>query len=253
MLEVLTRVFLMPPTSMIVLILAGLALRRRWPRAGLALSVGAALLLVVLSTTAGALLLIRPLEGYNPPLVPGQTGGAQAIVVLAAGSIEHAPEYGGADMPDQVAMTRVLYAAHLQRRTGLPLLVSGGQGDSARKVEPKARVMARVLRDEFNIPVQWIEERSDTTATNASLSAPILKAAGIKRVLLVTHAMHMERARRSFEHHGIEVVAAPTMFYSRTGWSPWWLMPTASGLYRSYYASHEWVGLLWYKLHALPA
>ncbi len=253
MLEVLTRIFLMPPTSMIVLIVAGLAMRRRWRRAGTALSIAAACLLVLLSTSAGALLLVRPLEAYNPPLPADQTGGAQAIVVLAAGSIEHAPEYGGADMPDQIAMTRLVYAAHLQRRSGLPLLVSGGQGDPARKVAPKATVMARVLREEFRIPVRWIEDRSDTTAANAALSAPILKAAGVKRVLLVTHAMHMERARRSFEHHGIAVVPAPTMFHAAGGWSPWWLLPTAGGLYRSYYATHEWVGLLWYKLHALPA
>jgi len=253
MLDVVTRIFLMPPTSMVILIFAGLIMRRRWPRAGRALSTGAALLLLLLSTTAGALLLVRPLEAYNPPLPAGHTGQAQAIVVLAAGSIEHAPEYGGADMPDQVALTRITYAAHLQRRTGLPLLVSGGQGDSTRNVAPKATVMARVLREEFGVPVQWIEDRSETTASNASLSAPILKAAGIKRVLLVTHAMHMERARRSFESHGIAVVPAPTMFHSGKGWSPWLLLPTASGLYRSYYATHEWVGLLWYKMHALPA
>ncbi len=252
MADVLTQLFLMPPASMIMLILLGLALARRWPRAGRALSVTAALVLLVLATSAGSMLLVRPLEAYNPPLPPGATGGAQAIVVLAAGSIEHAPEYGGADMPDQVALARMVYAAHLQRTTGLPLLASGGQGDPARNVAPKAVAMARVLREEFKVPVQWIEDRSDTTATNASLSAPMLKAAGIRRVLLVTHAMHMERARRSFQRHGIEVVPAPTSFQGRAAWSAWRLLPSAGGLYRSYYASHEWVGLLWYKLHALP-
>lgn len=252
MLEAVIRIFLMPPTSMIVLIVIGLAMRRRWPRAGRMLSVSAALLLLVLSTTAGSLLLVRPLEAFHAPLAVGDSAGAQAIVVLAAGSIEHAPEYGGVDMPDQVAMTRITYGAWLQRRTGLPLLVSGGQGDPERNVAPKATVMARVLREQFNTPVRWIEDRSDTTAANAALSAPILKAAGVRRVLLVTHAMHMERARLSFERHGIAVAPAPTMFHSRAVWSAWMLLPTAGGLYRSYYATHEWVGLLWYKMHALP-
>lgn len=250
--DALIRIFLMPPGGLLVLILAGLMLRRRWPRAGPAMSATATLALLLLSTGAGAYLLVAPLEAYHRPLQAQQSAGAQAIVVLAAGGIDGAPEYGGLDMPDAVAMTRLTYAAWLQRRTGLPLLASGGQGDPARHVAPKAAVMARVLREQFNIPVRWVEDQSDTTAANAARSAPILKAAGVRRVLLVTHAMHMERARLSFASHGIEVVAAPTMFYSHGRWSGWMLVPSASALYRSYYAAHEWVGLCWYKLHALP-
>ena len=37
-----------------------------------------------------------------------------------------------------------------------------------------------------------------------------LEAAGVRRILLVTHAMHMKRARDAFEAAGLEVVPAPT-------------------------------------------
>lgn len=252
MIEAAARIFLMPPSSFLFLILAGLVLRRWWPRTGRAIGIASAACLLLLSTGIGAMLLVNPLERLTAPLPEGQTAGAQAIVVLAAGSVEGAPEYG-ADMPDHVALVRLTYAAHLQRKTGLPLLVSGGNADPERQVAAKAIVMARVLGEEFKTPVRWIEDKSDTTAANAELSARILKSAGIRRVLLVTHAMHMERARLSFARYGIEVVQAPTMFYSTRNWSAWLLLPSASALYRSFYASHEWVGLIWYKLHTLRA
>jgi uncharacterized SAM-binding protein YcdF (DUF218 family) len=244
----LLRMSLMPPANLLLLIGLAALLRRRWPRTGRALSAGALLALLVLSTNAGALLLLRPLENQTAPLDYRQATGAQAIVVLGAGSVEGAPEYGGLDVPDQVALVRLHYAAHLQHATGLPLLASGGNGAPQRGVAPKAAMMARVLRDDFKTPVAWVEDQSEDTAENAVNSARILKAAGIGRVLLVTHAMHMPRAQAEFVRNGIEVVAAPTLFYSRVRWSPYMLVPSASGLYRSYYAMHEWMGLGWYRL-----
>ncbi len=111
-------------------------------------------------------------------------------------------------------------------------------------------MMARTLREDFKTPVAWVESESQDTDQNAVYSARMLKAAGITRVLLVTHAMHMPRSRQAFVRAGIEVVEAPTMFYSRAKWSPWMLLPSASGLYRSFYAMHEWIGMAWYRLKA---
>jgi uncharacterized SAM-binding protein YcdF (DUF218 family) len=244
----LIRVLLMPPTSLLALILFGYLLRRRWLQTGRVLSALGVILLLVVSTNAGALLLVRPLEEMNAPLNLARPSGAQAIVVLGAGSVDGAPEYGGLDVPDAVALVRLQYAAYLQHETGLPLLASGGNGSVAKGLTPKAAAMARTLREDFRTPVKWVEDQSADTAQNAANSARILKAAGIGRVLLVTHAMHMPRAREAFSKNGIEVVAAPTMFYSRARWSAYMLLPSASGLYRSYYATHEWVGLAWYRL-----
>lgn len=244
----LLRMLLMPPANLMLLIGLGWLLARRWPRTGRALSATGIVALLVLSTNAGALLLVHPLENLAAPLDLRRPTGAQAIVVLGAGSVNAAPEYGGADMPDPAGLVRLQYAAHLQHVTGLPLMASGGV--IARGVQPIAAMMARVLRDDFKTPVAWVEDRSRNTAENAAYSARMLKAAGIERVLLVTHAMHMARAQAEFNRYGIEVVAAPTLFYSRMAWSPFMLVPSPSGLDRSYFAMHEWVGLGWYRLRA---
>ncbi|RSZ57652.1 YdcF family protein [Massilia atriviolacea] len=245
MIDILVRVLLMPPMSLIVLIVAGTALRRRWPRCGRALGRLGLAALLVLSTNAGSLLLVRPLERLTAPLAEARASGAQAIVVLAAGNVHAAPEYGGADVPDDVALLRLRYAAHLQHATNLPLLVSGGNAEPDKGIASKASTMARALREDFRTPVAWTEERSADTAQNATCSAAILKAAGVRRVLLVTHAMHMPRAVRAFADAGLEVVPAPTMFYSRSTLSPLMFVPSWSGMFRSHYATHEWIGLAW--------
>jgi len=244
------RILIMPPTSLLILILVGYLLRRKWPAVGGATSGLGVMLLLLLSTNAGALLLVRPLEEMNPPLASFKDTGAQAIVVLGAGSVERAPEYEGQDVPDQVALVRLQYAAYLQHATDLPLLVSGGFAPGHKSEVSIAAAMGRTLREDFKTPVKWIEERSRTTAENAKYSARMLKEAGVKRVLLVTHAVHMPRAREAFAGQGIEVVAAPTLFHSRAKWSMWMLLPSAGGLSRSYYATHEWAGLAWYRWQA---
>jgi uncharacterized SAM-binding protein YcdF (DUF218 family) len=248
----LLRMLIMPPANLFVCIALGWLLARRWPRLGRTLSAAGMLLLVVMSTNAGARLLLAPLEEMTAPLAAGQEAGAQAIVVLGAGSVEAAPEYGGLDVPDQVALVRLQYAAHLQHATGLPLLASGGNAAPGRGVQAKADMMARVLRDDFNTPVKWVEGQSSDTAENARFSARILKEAGVTRVLLVTQALHMPRAQAEFVRNGIDVVPAPTLFYSKMAWSPFMLVPSASGLYRSFYAVHEWMGLIWNRLQAQP-
>lgn len=245
--SIAARILIMPPTSLLILILIGYLLRRKWPAVGGATSGLGVMLLLLLSTNAGALLLVRPLEEMTPPLASFKATGAQAIVVLGAGSVERAPEYEGQDVPDSVGLVRLQYAAYLQHETELPLLVSGGFAPGHNSEVSIAAAMGRSLREDFKTPVKWVEERSRTTAENAEYSARMLKEAGIKRVLLVTHALHMPRSQEAFVRQGIDVVAAPTLFYSRAKWSMWMLLPSASGLSRSYYAMHEWVGLAWYR------
>jgi uncharacterized SAM-binding protein YcdF (DUF218 family) len=246
----LLRIIVMPPTNLLLLFALGYLMRRRWPRAGKAVRWAAALTLLVLSTGAGSLMLVTPLENMTAPLTDARTSGAQAIVVLSAGMVDAAPEYGGLDGPDPVTLVRLQYGAWLEHRTGLPVLVSGGIVSGSPSTGSLGAMMARTLREDFRTPVAWIEDKSETTEQNARYGARLLKAAGVKRVLLVTHAMHMPRSREAFAREGIEVVEAPTMFYSRARWSPYMLLPSASGLYRSYYAMHEWVGLVWYRINA---
>lgn len=242
------HIVLLPPMSLFLLIVAGLLLRKRFPRAGRALRATGLAALLVLCCNAGARLLVAPLEAMTTPLASSKDTGAQAIVVLGAGSMEQAPEYNGQDIPDRIALARLRYGARLQHESGLPLLVTGGNASADGKVEAKGQGMARALREDFRTEVKWIEDQSATTADNATLSAAILQRNGVRRILLVTDAMHMARARSAFRHSGLEVVEAPTMFVGR-GKLQWLdFLPSAAALQRSYYASYEWLGLLWYSL-----
>ena len=256
LINLVPRDWILPPANLFLLIALGLLLRRRWRRAGTVLGGISLALLALFSTTGGARLLVAPLEAMSTPLRAPEQAGAQAIVVLASGRLQRAPEYGDRDIPDYIALARVRYGAHLQRRTGLPLLVSGGNGASG--VDPavndrayvKADAMATALREDFGVAVQWVERHSRDTNENASDSAVLLRAAGVQRILLVTDAMHMSRSCAAFERAGLDVVNAPTMFFSKQaqGSSSW--VPGAEGMRRSRYALYEWMGSIWYRLRA---
>lgn len=256
LLNSIPRELILPPSNLFLLILLGLLLWRRWPRLGRALAATGLAALAFLSSNAGAGLFVTPLENLTTPLQAPERAGAQAIVVLAAGQLENAPEYGQRAIPDFYALSRLRYGAHLYRLTGLPLLVSGGNGephvdpDPAKREYAKADAMAVALRQDFGVPVRWIEAGSRDTAENAAFSVRLLRADGIKRILLVTDAMHMARARGAFERAGIEVVQAPTMFFRDQAKGPGTWLPSAEGMRRSWYAVYEWIGIAWYEVRA---
>lgn len=227
---------LLPPFNGLLLVLAGALLRRRW------LVAAGLVLLFVLSLPAVGDALLRGLEGE--PLDLARPHGAQAIVVLGGGRYRDAPEYG-ADTVNGYTLERLRYAARLQRQTGLPVLVSGGQPDGGGLSEAEA--MRRVLADEFGVPVRWVEGASDNTHDNATLSAALLRPDQVQRVLLVTHAWHLPRAQRAFERAGLAVVPAPTRFHREPLTARDWL-PT--GYEASRLALREWLGMVWYRLRA---
>jgi uncharacterized SAM-binding protein YcdF (DUF218 family) len=108
------------------------------------------------------------------------------------------------------------------------------------------------LLEEWGIPAAAIEieEASINTRENALFSYRLLSARGIRKIILVTSAMHMPRAAGAFRKAGFEVVPAPADF--RTGWGEGnpvllWL-PSAGSLEHSQAPLHEWLGLWIYRL-----
>lgn len=237
---------LLPPLIFVLPSLTGFMLRRRWPRFGAILCVAPLIALLVVSTGVGAKWVAGSIEDFAIPLTSAQGTGAQAIVVLGGGREKSAPEYGGKDTVSIPTLSRLRYGAKLHRETGLPILVTGGTPGGA--IESEAALMARVLQEDFAVPVQWQEGASENTAQNAQFSAQLLKQAGIQRILLVTDAMHMARSEAIFLQHGLQIVQAPTMFHSRDPITAIDFVPTAHALRLSAYAMHEWIGLLWYAL-----
>lgn len=245
MLRRLLEALLLPPASALWLFLLGTLLARRWRRLGRTLQVLACLWLWAASTPFCAGLLLTSLQSFPALPADGALPAADAIVVLSAEADPVGAEYGG-PVAGPLTMQRLRYGAALQRRTRLPLLVSGG---APRLGLPSlAALMARAAVDEFGVPVRWQEGRSADTRENADFSAAMLQQDGAQRVLLVTSAWHMPRAVAAFEAAGLTAIAAPTGFRAPVlddvaNFAPHW-----HGLRDSCLALHEWIGRAWYAL-----
>lgn len=237
---------IVPPVSLILLGLLGLALRRRRPAFGAALTAISLLGLLALSLPVTALSLMARLE--PPPLAdPAAAGEARAIVILAGGVDRRAVDWGGGTI-GVFTLQRVRYGAWLARRTKLPVLITGAAPHDG--LPGEAAMMRDVLQQEFGVTVRWFDERARTTAGNAREAAALLQAAGIQRVLLVTSAFHMPRARRAFEQAGLQVVVAPTGYFGYAGGEVEWadLVPRGGALNLSYLALREMAAGLMYRV-----
>jgi len=63
----------------------------------------------------------------------------------------------------------------------------------------------------------------------------------------------MPRARAAFVRAGLDVVDAPTMFFSLEPPSVHAWIPSAEGMRRSWYAIYELLGIAWYRVRAAGA
>ncbi|HEX3523328.1 MAG TPA: YdcF family protein [Stellaceae bacterium] len=235
---------LVPPNLFILLAMIGALVAWRRKPFGLAVATAAIglLYLVAMPVTAG--LLIRWAEAIacdEPTLPSDQPPGA--IIVLSADA-RRSGIIGVPDTVGQLSLERVAEAARQQRRLGLPILVSGGGPPGA----SLASLMSRVLQEDFRVPVQWREERSQNTFENALYSAEILRDAGVHAALVIAHPWDMARALWSFRAVGYPVVPSPTTEGGSPPLSIAAFLPQIPALLESYYALHELIGLAWYRV-----
>jgi uncharacterized SAM-binding protein YcdF (DUF218 family) len=235
---------LVPPIPLMYVAMIGLLVQGRHQRIGRFLAWFGLLGLLFLAMPAVSGFLLAALE-RDLPLTPSPDRPPQAIVILGGDTL------GGTSQAPIVrlgplSLERVRFGASLARRTGLPILVTGGRLEAYEP--PVAVIMADNLVHDFQVPVQWIERGSRDTWENAHLSAIILREQGIKSVYLVTQAWHMRRAIVAFADTGITVTAAPPGL-DRTG-APRAgdFVPEAGAWRTSYFAMHEWIGWIWYSL-----
>lgn len=234
--------FLLPPLPLLILGLIGLGLLKRRRGPGKALLALSLISIWLLSTPFVATVL---LDSLKPPPRSFSGDEAEAIVILGGGSMRDSVEYGG-DTLGRFSLERVRYGAWLAKKLGKPILVTGGAPDGG---IPEGDMMRASLEQEFAIPnVRWVEDASINTRENARLSSPLLKQAGIERIYLVSHAWHLARAIPEFESLGFKVIPAGTGYTLPDTPNPLDFVPNARALYESWLATHEWIGLLWYRI-----
>lgn len=209
----LTHWLLMPP-GVFILVLALLTLwtwRRRdairWALLAVTLALYAA------SIRPVAALLCEPLESAVTP--PAEIA-ADVIVVLGAGAISGVPDFGERGQPSGVMAKSLVAALRLHRRSGLPLLVSGGSPYPGRQEE--APVAGRALLDMGVAEDMVVEETaSRNTVENARLSKRIMGKRGWRRALVVCAALHVPRARAIFRREGVDCQFWPSHYRCSAG------------------------------------
>ncbi|HJU20814.1 MAG TPA: YdcF family protein [Stellaceae bacterium] len=233
---------LIPPASLSALALAGGLLAIRWRLIGRILVVAAAAGLFLFSLPITAQLLIAPLEA-GLPLAPPPDQNPGAIVILGGDVARGA---GGAITVGGLTLERLRAGARLAKKSGLPILVSGG---ALRPGEPSVgQLMAQSLRQDFGVSAAWIEGASGDTWQNARFSEAILRRHHIASIYVVTQAWHMRRSLIAFAPLSVTVTAAPTQLDPLPSFAWDDFVPQVKAWRMSYFALHEWIGCTYYEL-----
>ena len=236
-----------PPVNLLTLGIAGAVASLRWPRLGRSVMELSLIGLTLFSLPVVSKPLIASLERGLPRAPPDHPPAAIVILSADAGYGTNEGLETGTGI-GALTLERMRAGAILQRQTHLPVLVSGGPLE--RNVEPIASLMATALDQDFGIPVRWTEAKSEDTWQNAEFSAPLLRAAGISSVYLVSDAWHLRRASMAFAHFGIAATPAPLRYDRWPRFQFDDFMPHASAFLHSYYAMHEWIGCVYYALRS---
>jgi uncharacterized SAM-binding protein YcdF (DUF218 family) len=165
---------------------------------------------------------------------------ADAIVVLGGGDRYDWMARADVDA-EELPYSRVAAGARAWQAGRAPLVIlSGGRGGRNTEAAGMARAMVRL-----GVPASalLLEQRSRDTRDNALYTAQLARGRGVRRVLLVTSAVHMPRASLWFRDAGIAVtpvsVPEPSL---RTGAARW--LPSRGALWRSGRALKEYAGLV---------
>lgn len=243
--------FLLQPSSLIALLIAGGLAMMKTTRARLARrligSGVAALVILGLSPLGGALIL--PLEERFPRPDVSQPGTkVDGIIVLGGAEDQRVGRKRGV-MSFNEAGERMMEAAGLARQfPQARIVISGGSANMLDETPPEAEATAKFFA-EFGIPPERliVEARSRNTHENAVFTSALVKPAAGEHWLLVTSAFHMPRAMGCFRKAGFAVEAFPVDY--RTSGLGEVLQPFSSipeGLRRVDFVLKEYVGLLTY-------
>lgn len=206
----LLPIFLYPLGLSCLLLLLALVLLWKRPRwAALSILLTLALLLGTSNGFAAGRML-QSLEWQHVP--SGDLPTADAIVVLGGATRPQLAPRPWVDLAEEG--DRVLHGAKLYREGKAPkVILSGGRNEWMGEATPESIDMATLMKT-MGVPESAILQDSTSlnTRENALNTKQIMEAQGIRRILLVTSAVHMPRSLLIFKKLGIDAIPAPTDF-----------------------------------------
>lgn len=217
----------------------------RWRRLPLLLVSAAVAWSLLWSVPQSSEWLRRSLEDRHPVLAAEAAPRADAVVVLGGGGHVGWSRREGVTA-DELPYSRLAAGARLWLAGRAPRVVLSGGGENGHS---EARGMARAIAT-LGVPERalLLEQRSTDTLGNAVYTAELARRHGIRRVLLVTSALHMPRAELLFRQAGLEVVPMPVPEPRISGgWTQRWI-PRPRALWRSGRALKEYAALLQARL-----
>ena len=240
-------VFLLPPGAAILLLLAGIVLRKR------ALAVAGLLVLWLSSTSVVGNAVMRAAEGWQTRIPVASMPTAKAIVVLS-GMLRHAPGSEGVDEWGS-GVNRFEAGVALLKAGKAPVLIfTGGWMPWRPEDRPQGGVFVDravalgVARDQI-----LVTGKASNTADEAREVSKLLR--GLSRdheggpVILVTSAFHMRRSLLLFTRAGVPVVPFPVGFQASDGPFTFTdILPSAGSIQSTETAVRELYGYLFYRL-----
>ncbi|MFT3926212.1 MAG: YdcF family protein [Myxococcales bacterium] len=235
-------IFTSPPFLVLVLaLLAARNARRGNARGAWRFAIAGGVLLYGLSVP----LLADPLLTYTEENDghPYDPRASYDAVIVLGGFLGRDLDYGYALSEPGERLLRG-FEAFRSGKTSLVILSGGGFGD-----EVEADLMAKLLT-EWGVPRDrlLLDRDSLNTRENALGVQRIVERHGLRRLLLVTSAFHMQRALDCFRALGLEPDVLPCDFQApgTAGWF-WTLAPRAGTLAVSEIALRELLGRLVYR------
>ncbi len=237
----------MPPASLIILLLAGLAMtgKKRRVLGRVLFSLGL-ILLCALSLEPVANWLLKPLESAAP-YAQKLPDTADAVVVPGGGSVNLAWA-GAAPVPNAETWTRLIRGIEIARRLNAPLILTGGNGEPFATTLNDADVMATAALA-LGMPRNQmiVENGSRNTLENSYAVRNLVR--GEKQIVLVTSGYYMKRAVAMFKRRGLKVIPVPTYPLVQTRKTGFFtFIPSAGNLQRSSTALAEWMSLAWWRM-----
>lgn len=242
--------FLSPLVFILLFLISSLFVRRaRW------LFVSFAIVFYFLSTGLSVKLLLEPLENeFRKASVLNFK--PDAVVVLGGGA--------NADVPDSklgsISYKRFVEALALAKKHDLPLIFAGGgfaardgiteagaAKESADRIADSfgfARPSTMTLNGGFGV---LYDDKSENTVQNAKNSMELMRQNGVEkpRIVLVTSAFHMKRAKIIFEKNGLSITPYAVDFKTKhSAISYLSFLPMFENIENSICAIHEYIGML---------